>query len=319
MSEPPPLPPPLPMPTFESTTSDADTTANTIIAAALMELENQDENTQQQEQQQQEEEQNQPNEQPNDQQNDPSTTLGGQYSYYALRRGKFGLKSCIFLNWKDCQNFIKNDYDNTNNGTNNSTSHNIHQEEFEFAPFDKFDEAVTYLLAGGENDDDDNVNREEDEEEEDVTMEEDESNNNIISKKRKFNATNNHKQVAFISPFSHHTSTTTTTTSTTTQSSSSSSLPSRRGVRVKAEANPNRKPTKAWEKMYQRYVNYVNEKGTNDVDVSSKEHVDLLRWTRQQQHEYRYLKEGRASSMFQVKIEKLQSIGFEFKYVSVST
>ena len=111
-------------------------------------------------------------------------------------------------------------------------------------------------------------------------------------------ATTNTSEMNLISPFTNH-------------------LVGRRGARVKAEANPNRKPTKAWEKMYQKYAEYVKEKGVNDVD-SSKENADLLRWTRQQQHEYRYLKEGRASSMFQVKIDKLRSIGFEFKYVTVS-
>ena len=57
---------------------------------------------------------------------------------------------------------------------------------------------------------------------------------------------------------------------------------------------------------------------TMTTTTSKKEYTDLLRWTRQQQHEYRYLKEGKASSMFQRKIDKLKQTGFEFKYVSVS-
>ena len=248
------------------------------------------------------------------------------FSYFAIRCGKYGIRSSIFLNWKDCEKFIDG-YDRA-----------------EYASFEKFEEAVTYLLGGGggggggegTNGDDDAQDENEVEGgdlEEDEMMVEDQDGGNNISKKRKLEqgGDNGDKNVSLISPFTnqhHNRNTSTATTASNAYYTGMNSINTphnptnhlltghRRGVRVKAEANPNRKPTKAWEKMYQRYADYIQKKGSTDVDAT-KESADLLRWTRQQQHEYRYLKEGKASSMFQVKIEKLRAIGFEFKYVSV--
>jgi len=210
------------------------------------------------------------------------------FSYFAVRRGKAGLRSSVFLNWRDCEKFIAG------------------YERAEYASFDKFEEAVAYLMSGGDQHDSDaegivsvNVNRGnsgEHGDDEVIPI------GAVPAKKRKLGFTTTteigvEKDVNLISPFTNN-------------------LANRRGVRVKAEANPNRKPTKAWDKMYQRYVEYINTNGSIEVDTS-KENADLLRWTRQQQHEYRYLKEGKASSMFQVKIDKLREIGFEFKFVSM--
>jgi len=184
-------------------------------------------------------------------------------SYFAVRRGKSGLRSSIFLNWKDCERFIDG------------------YERAEYASFDKFEEAVTYLMASIEMQDSDMEEKSQEEYSGEVS-------------RAKGNGTNGDVGVNLISPFGS----------------------ARRGARVKAEANPNRKPTRAWEKMYQRFSEFAAAKNTTEVDTS-KENVDLLRWTRQQQHEYRYLKEGKPSSMFQIKIDKLREIGFEFKYISM--
>ncbi len=236
------------------------------------------------------------------------------FSYFAIRRGKFGLRSSIFLNWKDVERFIGG-YDCA-----------------EYASFDKFDEAVTYLLSGESGADGGGTDVPVHSDAESVT----ENGSSGPAKKRKLGSENetrimstaisNDKNFSLISPFIRSPISASNPTTAASVAFTSASLSSatnhlltghRRRGRVKAEANPNRKPTKAWEKMYERYAKYVKEKGTLDVDPS-KENADLLRWTRQQQHEYRYLKEGKASSMFQVKIDKLRDVGFEFKFVSVS-
>jgi hypothetical protein len=127
-----------------------------------------------------------------------------------------------------------------------------------------------------------------------------------------------------------------------------------RSLGLKAMQNPNRRPTKVWEKMYSQYVAYVVATGSHDFSKKRKrgnksessgedqdkgvdfreaegkendtvtdkvtdtedEYHDLIRWVRQQQNEYRYWKEGRPSSMFPAKVEKLREVGFEFKYIS---
>lgn len=48
---------------------------------------------------------------------------------------------------------------------------------------------------------------------------------------------------------------------------------------------------------------------------SSKENADLKRWVKQQQTDYRLLKEGKPSGMFQLKIDKLKELDFKFNYV----
>ena len=177
-----------------------------------------------------------------------------------------------------------------------------------------------------------------------------------------------------------------------------------RSLGLKAMQNPNRRPTKVWEKMYAQYVAYVVATGSQEfkkprkpraeksvtsgsssaggggatsgtaaaggdgetfivdgngagsvgedggtsgsavepetmqqegnsksntnttnhaITTKSKEappedeYNDLARWVRQQQNEYRYWKEGRPSSMFPAKVEKLREVGFEFKYISM--
>lgn len=218
------------------------------------------------------------------------------FSYFAVRRGKFGLRSSVFLNWKDCEKFIDG------------------YERAEYASFDKFEEAVTYLMSGGDQHDSDAEGLINGGMSADVGVgmgmglgaslggDYNSSTGAMPAKKRKMGLASptivgGEKDVSLVSPYGIN-------------------FVGRRGVRLKAQANPNRKPTKAWDKMYQRYVDYINANGTIEVDTS-KENADLLRWTRQQQHEYRYLKEAKASSMFQVKIDKLRKIGFEFKYISM--
>ena len=185
-----------------------------------------------------------------------------QCKFYAIRRGKYGLRSSVFFNWDDCERFVHG------------------YELAEYASFDTFEEVQAYLS------------------------------DNIVGSASAVQGVaaaaaveqgedGSKNDFSLISPFTIK------------------SIRRGKGVRVKAQANPNRKPTKAWDRMYQRYFEYVAKKGTSEVD-NSKENIELLRWTRQQQHEYRYMKEGKASSMFQMKIDKLRSIGFEFKYASVS-
>lgn len=188
-----------------------------------------------------------------------------QYKFYAIRRGKYGLRSSVFFNWDDCERFVHG------------------YELAEYDSFDTFEEVQAYLsdnIVGSAS----AVQGVAAAATAAVEQGEDGSKNDF----------------SLISPFTIK------------------SIRRGKGVRVKAQANPNRKPTKAWDRMYQRYFEYVAKKGTSEVD-NSKENIELLRWTRQQQHEYRYMKEGKASSMFQMKIDKLRSIvGFEFKYASVS-
>lgn len=52
---------------------------------------------------------------------------------------------------------------------------------------------------------------------------------------------------------------------------------------IKAFANPNRKPTKAWQMSFEDLKKYKEANLTFKIDPSDKKHADLLRWTRQQQ------------------------------------
>ena len=85
--------------------------------------------------------------------------------------------------------------------------------------------------------------------------------------------------------------------------------------RVKAENNPNRRPTKAWEKMYDTFRQYKEEKGS--VEVNSTDNHALYKWIKQQELEYKNYQNGKGSSMFPVKIDKLLELGFTFNYVPI--
>ena len=191
------------------------------------------------------------------------------YNFYAIRSGKYGLRSSVFFNWNDCERFV----------------HGC--ELAEYSGFDTFDEVRAYLSENI-----DGSASSVGEVKVPVATEVGETIDNT-----KIDGSKN--DIKLISPFDNK------------------STCRGKGVRFKALANPNRKPTKAWDKMYKRYFEYVAQKGTSKVD-NLKENSKLFQWTRQQQHEYRYMKEGKASSMFQLKIDKLLSVGFEFKYASVS-
>ena len=84
-----------------------------------------------------------------------------------------------------------------------------------------------------------------------------------------------------------------------------------------AFANSNRRPTKLWEKMYSKLKRYKEENDTS-VILDKEEHAELSKSIKAQYLQYRYLKEGKPSSMFQHKIDKLSALGLEFKYVSIS-
>ena len=85
--------------------------------------------------------------------------------------------------------------------------------------------------------------------------------------------------------------------------------------RVKAENNPKRRPTKAWERMHDKFKAHIDAKGTTVVYES--DNAALFKWIRQQEIEYKNLLDGKGSSMFQSKIDKLQHLGFKFEYISV--
>ena len=69
--------------------------------------------------------------------------------------------------------------------------------------------------------------------------------------------------------------------------------------------------------MYSKLKRYKEENDT--LVISDKEeHAELSKWINAQYIQYRYLKEGKPSSMFQLKIDKLSALGLEFNYVSVS-
>jgi hypothetical protein len=83
-------------------------------------------------------------------------------------------------------------------------------------------------------------------------------------------------------------------------------------TRVKAENNPFRRPTKAWLKMYDAFKAHKEEKG---IDMKATENPALCKWIKQQEIEYKNMQDGKGSSMFQAKIDKLKAIDFKFTYV----
>lgn len=94
-----------------------------------------------------------------------------------------------------------------------------------------------------------------------------------------------------------------------------SSLSKKARKRTSAGINPNRRPTKAWEKMFDQFQKHVEGKVTPIVD--SMDDPALHKWVKQQEIEYRNLLDGKGSSMFQAKINKLEGAGFKFSYVSL--
>ncbi len=94
-------------------------------------------------------------------------------------------------------------------------------------------------------------------------------------------------------------------------------VPFKTRTRIKAANNPNRRPTKAWDKMFEKLKEYMNKNGTTNV-ADTPENEALFKWRKQQDIEYKNLLDGKGSSMFQAKIDMLESIGHQFTYVSVS-
>jgi len=196
--------------------------------------------------------------------NNTTETEASRDNYYAVRRAdKYGLRSCIFLHWKDCQKYLEG-----HGGV-------------EFGIFHHAEEAIGYL-----------------------SMLED---RRIIDQST--DETTTHKEDTKSS------FTNVTKPSTRVLSPEKVTRPGRSDGR-KALVNPNRRPTKTWLKMYDKLEKYKKE-NSSLVITDTKEHAALHRWVRGQRSEYKYFKEGKPSSMFQLKVDKLVALGFEFNYISV--
>jgi hypothetical protein len=229
----------------------------------------------------------------------PPTTI------YAIRNGR-GVSNGIFLRYDDCRKFIENN-------------------DAEYSVFQNMNDAFTYLNAdssvcqGGNSPNDNGANavnlmatKTEDAMPITFTHNHDNGANavNLMAAKT---------EDAMPSTFTHnHNARLTRTTlpgKKPTRVSVMSSFSKHAKRRIKADINPKRRPTKAWEKMFEQFKNHVQEKGT--PHVQSIDDPALNKWTRQQETEYRNLQDGRGSSMFQAKIDELQHAGFKFTYVSI--
>ncbi|CAB9519583.1 expressed unknown protein [Seminavis robusta] len=77
--------------------------------------------------------------------------------YYAVRKGKQGLKDCIFVSWDRAKPFVVGGDDSNTTNNNNSSSNTRSkkrkkkddEEEVEFSFFAKFEDAIQYIHPGG--------------------------------------------------------------------------------------------------------------------------------------------------------------------------
>jgi len=301
----------------------------------------------------------------------PNQTDG--YSFYAVRRGKRGLRSCIFRHWQDCEKYV--------DGYNKA----------EYSTFDKIDDALDYINIRSVHPDSDVEENQSSPNESDSARIDDKDaprpsteaampiavidNSNIVPPPT-IDTTRTNPVGAAAVPANFNTSVSTVSTpviatglvAASSMNSTSLSLNSNnitapeietvdRGATnmtepfpgiaslqtiqptnptnqqptlastskttkttgttrgQKALANPNRRPTKIWYRMFENLKNYKEKHGTIKIDLS-KENTDLRRWVKQQHNDYKFLKEGKPSGMFKLKIDKLKEVGFEFRYVA---
>ena len=218
---------------------------------------------------------------------------------YAIRRGK-DVTNGVFLQYEDCKHMIEGIAD------------------AEYRVFENMNDALVYLNPIASSTDrpptDYYVPN-------DVVSPDANANVNVPAVK----AEATHTEPAAMTFAAGQLATTPTTTSTSTSTSTSAKKPSRISAgssfskharkRTKADNNPNRRPTKAWEKMFEKFKNHVKERGTHNV--TSIDDPVLHKWTKQQEIEYKNLLNGKGSSMFEAKINKLQEVGFKFNYISI--
>lgn len=215
-------------------------------------------------------------------------------SIYAIRRGR-GVSNGIFLSYDDCRHFIENS-------------------DSEYSIFHHMEDAFAYLNAyspGGHNHNSPAPTHHHVNAFSSKADEEDDGHRDPIEPPQ-----NDHTVVN---------STTFPNIARLTKVSSSgkksapfsvmTSFSKHSKSRIKAVNNPKRRPTKAWEKMFEQFKSHVEEKGT--ARVESTDDPALHKWTKQQEIEYKNMLNGKGSSMFQAKIDKLQEAGFKFSYVSI--
>jgi hypothetical protein len=75
-----------------------------------------------------------------------------------------------------------------------------------------------------------------------------------------------------------------------------------------------RKPSKRWELMLERLKQHYET--TTSFELYTKEEEELKNWVLEQKVQYRYMKEGKQSTMSNEKVRRLSAIGYEFEYVS---
>jgi len=80
-------------------------------------------------------------------------------------------------------------------------------------------------------------------------------------------------------------------------------------------SNLYRKPTRKWEEMFDKLKQYKEHHNTLDVSTNP-DYADLRVWVKVQRNQYECMKELKKSSMTTGKIGRLESIGFDFGYVS---
>eukprot|EP00527_Entomoneis_sp_CCMP2396_P002689 CAMPEP_0198142290 /NCGR_PEP_ID=MMETSP1443-20131203/5117_1 /TAXON_ID=186043 /ORGANISM="Entomoneis sp., Strain CCMP2396" /LENGTH=363 /DNA_ID=CAMNT_0043805261 /DNA_START=317 /DNA_END=1405 /DNA_ORIENTATION=- len=67
-----------------------------------------------------------------------------------------------------------------------------------------------------------------------------------------------------------------------------------------------------WTKRYQELEKYKNEKGDCLVSQKFKENSELGKWVSRQRHQYNRMKENKSTGMTQSRIDRLESLGFDW-------
>ena len=199
---------------------------------------------------------------------------------YAIRKGR-GIINGIFLSIDDCKEFIDDG-------------------EAVYSTFNNIHDALAYL-NGGSVDSERNL--------EQPTFETTDAASTAAA--TSLAATSTFNSAPDESMPEHHA----ISTSSATKVTLVTPLSNQTKNRVKAEKNPKRRPTKAWERMFNRFKAHVEQTGSTVVQFTHDQ--GLLKWIKQQEIEYKNLLDGKGSSMFQDKIDLLENVGFKFTYVSI--
>lgn len=203
--------------------------------------------------------------------------------YYAVRQGK-DVKGCVFMAWEDCKPHVEG-FDGA-----------------KFKAFNKWQHAAAY--ARGEE-----PPAEADEKAKSKKKAHKKKHKKTLSKGGK----NEPKKKKTSSKFK---------TEKTLSGSKKKQKENNAPIKKDKPPKPPKLPSKKWQELYERLKIFRDEKGDTDVESRcykdsnpDKSLIELKNFVRDQRYSYRKFKLGEKSPMTNVKVERLNALGFDFQYV----